>query len=140
MIACGPFSHQPCQVGQDGSMEGTTIDAGIPSWLCFPPPGAHEGQTIGDGVCHGWANTAECGYDGGDCEEDFPNCNPPTWILIDWIGDGVCDTELNNPDCENDGGDCDDMVTPATIQPITTMQPDNCSPSHWIGKFCKKFF
>jgi len=94
-----------------------------------------------DGFCDAELNNPECGYDGSDCDDEvasttvansFPNCNPPVWVLTIWIGDGVCDTQLNNPDCGNDGGDCDDGIA-STIQPITTMQPDNCSPSHWIG-------
>ena len=47
-------------------------------------------------------------------------------------------TPITTEDCGNDGGDCDNGIA-STIQPITTMQPSNCSPSHWIGKFCKKF-
>jgi len=139
LIACWPLGDQPCQLGQDGSMEGTTTANGTLSWFCFPP-GATEGQGIGDGICNGWANTAECGYDGGDCNgHDFSSCSPPIHILTLWIGDGICDLDLDNPECGNDGGDCDYGMGLTTIQPITTTQSDYCIPPqhfmmlYWLG-------
>ena len=127
-------------VGQDESKEGTTTEFVIPSWLCFPPPGAPDGQGIGDGICHAWANRPECNYDGGDCvAADISNCKPPIHILIAWIGDEICDVDLNNPDCDHDGGDCDNWTTPSTIPPKTSTLPPNCDPPYdamllWIGK------
>jgi hypothetical protein len=68
---------------------------------------------IGDKKCDGRQyNTAECGYDGGDCTDfnvNFPNCNV-TYPYF--IGDGKCDGgEYNVGDCEYDGGDCTSFNT-----------------------------
>jgi hypothetical protein len=63
---------------------------------------------IGNGYCEGGDyNTAECGFDGGDCDyfNNYPNCNAqPPWR----IGDGYCDGgDYNTAECGFDGGDCD---------------------------------
>ena len=63
---------------------------------------------------------AECGFDGGDCEDfnaKYPNC---TVSYPSWIGDGDCDSgdykpgiadwpefgDYNTAECAFDGGDC----------------------------------
>lgn len=60
-------------------------------------------------LCHlhiGWCdlacNTAECGWDHGDCIGQ--TCAPQCVSL--WIGDGTCDQGCNVPECEYDRGDC----------------------------------
>ena len=60
---------------------------------------------LGDGFCDGsGANTADCGYDGGDCiefNEKYPGCRVE---FPSWVGDGYCDGEdYNTADC---GYDC----------------------------------
>ena len=66
---------------------------------------------IGDGVCHfqiGVApNTADCGWEGGDCEvliTEAPNC---TATDPSRLNNGICDGENNIIECSWDGGDCD---------------------------------
>ena len=50
---------------------------------------------MGDGMCNGDLNNAECGYDEGDCDEfnaKYPNCDVFFPFLI---GDGYCDDDLD---------------------------------------------
>jgi hypothetical protein len=61
---------------------------------------------IGDGYCDSPVyNTAECGWDGGDCVvKEYPDCHVDDPHLI---GDGSCDDgEYNTAECGWDGGDC----------------------------------
>ena len=62
---------------------------------------------LGDGICDGGEyNTAECGYDGGDCDEfneEYPECDvPDPWR----VGDGNCDDDLNAPERIYDVEEC----------------------------------
>lgn len=75
---------------------------------------------IGDGGCDGGDyNTAEFGWDGGDCDEGnaalwrkYPECK--LGIHPDKVGDGECDhgnfgkglSLYNSAECGWDGGDC----------------------------------
>ena len=60
---------------------------------------------LGDGICdYGEANSAECGYDDGDCLSFNEICAVPDTSLV---GDGFCDGgEYNTTECLYDGGDC----------------------------------
>ena len=62
-------------------------------------------KKVGDGSCDGGEyNIEECGWDGGDCVEGYPDCqvtNPKK------VGDGSCDGgQYNIEECGWDGGDC----------------------------------
>ena len=65
------------------------------------------GRHIGDGWCHGEEhNTAECGWDGGDCLVDgYTDCHVDDPADI---GDGFCHVWgiYNTAECGWDGGDC----------------------------------
>eukprot|EP00979_Chaetoceros_neogracilis_P009524 scaffold2166_cov144-Chaetoceros_neogracile.AAC.2 len=66
---------------------------------------------IGDGKCQkfGNYNTAECGFDGGDCDtfNKYPNCI----AYPSRLGDGNCQNSgyYNTAECGFDGGDCEDF-------------------------------
>jgi hypothetical protein len=68
---------------------------------------------IGDGHCSTRYNynTAECGFDGGDCEEfnrvinKYPYCSVSTYKAYR-IGDGNCNDDYNTAECGFDDGDC----------------------------------
>ena len=53
-------------------------------------------------------NTAECGFDGGDCLE-FNLRHPNCLVEYPWkVGDGRCNGDkYNAAECGFDGGDCD---------------------------------
>ena len=64
---------------------------------------------IFDNTCDGILNIAECGFDGGDCEEfnsKYPaGCAVPDTTLV---GDGFCNGgRYATIGCGRDGGDCD---------------------------------
>ena len=73
----------------------------------YPNCTVRSPDMIGDGRCDGGDyNTAECGFDGGDCDlfNSFPNC---TAAIPFWIGDGYCHGgDYNTAECGFDGGDC----------------------------------
>ena len=84
----------------------------MPNYLNYPDCAAAASHPlkIGDGYCnHGYGgNTAECGFDGGDCDDwnaKFSNCN--TDYPMD-IGNGSCmdNYGANTAECDFDGGDC----------------------------------
>ncbi len=64
---------------------------------------------LGDDYCHGFMNTPECNFDGGDCLEfnaKYPNCTFDD-MQPGLIGDGSCDGgRYNSLECGWDGGDC----------------------------------
>ena len=67
---------------------------------------------IGDGSCNTEEyNTAECGWDGGDCLiEKYPNCKG-RMVVPSRIGDGWCDDgKYNTEECGWDGGDCNNSA------------------------------
>ena len=73
-----------------------------------------EPKFVGDGLCDNYEpyNTAQCGWDGGDCEKFPVNCDIEDTYAI---GDGNCNIEFNTTECLYDGGDCllkhdDDMI------------------------------
>jgi hypothetical protein len=97
-------------------------------WYNYPncnakDPNNYDLSRIGDGNCDGDYNTAECGFDGGDCDffNKYPDCNVPYW----WnIGDGTCHGGYyNTSECGFDGGDCGNFKYP------------NCNVDNlfWIG-------
>merc|ERR1712127_1032142 len=67
----------------------------------YPNCQVEEPDRVGDGVCDGGSyDTAECEWDGGDCD-----CHVDPVFL----GDGNCDywlPEYNTIECKWDGGDC----------------------------------
>eukprot|EP00979_Chaetoceros_neogracilis_P005577 scaffold1017_cov147-Chaetoceros_neogracile.AAC.1 len=79
------------------------------------------------GWCNGFGdyNTAECGFDEGDCEEfneEYSDCNVDLPYLIE---NGRCDGAYNTAECGFDGGDCDEF---------NAMYPDcNVNLSFLIG-------
>ena len=86
---------------------GATIDS-------FPECQVSSSGWIGDGECDGGEyNTAECGWDGGDCDAPptppgYPDCyvsHPES------IGDGNCEGAFNFEECGWDGGDCEEFNT-----------------------------
>ena len=120
------------QAKQVGCSEGLPSIQGH-AGCCVPEP-----TFLGDGACdaHAPYNTAECGYDLGDCCKESCDteaqfgckakegdaygpfgfyCLDPQYSTIDencttenreWIGDGGCDEEFNTQACGWDGGDC----------------------------------
>jgi len=60
-----------------------------------------------NGVCDRACNSAECLFDGWDCEEEFERCNPmhDTYCNVHYA-DGNCDSGCNVRECMWDGLDC----------------------------------
>lgn len=103
---------------------------------------------LNDGNCDTWSsyNTADCGWDGGDCcmatnpslsdDSDcldplynpYPNCDVP-WRSN--IGDGDCDTysNYNTENCDWDGGDCCMATNPGLFDDDECLDPDPDSSS-----------
>ena len=77
----------------------------------YPNCHVNNPHWIGDGHCDSAVftteyNTAECGWDGGDCFVDgYPDCHVNQFH---YIGDGECKgmPPYNTADCGWDGGDC----------------------------------
>lgn len=61
---------------------------------------------VGNGVCDTACNLEDCGFDGGDCQQncDFESCNVTNW------SDGICDQECNSTQCLLDGYDCSSTI------------------------------
>jgi len=58
-------------------------------------------------VCDRACNSAECLFDGWDCQDDFQSCNPMyDAYCLEHYADGFCDTGCNVPECLWDGLDC----------------------------------
>ena len=92
-----------------------------------------------DGYCDDALNTAECGYDGGDCctqkSENWNqyceecSCSAEAFVCEAyqeaWFGDGECDASMNNPGCFYDGGDCCRQLAQGWDQNCQG-EPDKC--------------
>lgn len=60
---------------------------------------------LGNGVCNIECNFAECGFDGGDCDNQTNECGPG--CPEEWIGDDICDFySCYTAACDFDRGDC----------------------------------
>ena len=63
--------------------------------------------TVADGQCQPLYNTAECGYDQGDCDEFnelYPGCVVEQPLAL---GNGYCNGgDYDTAECGYDGGDC----------------------------------
>ena len=110
--------------GPTGPTTGPTDPTTVPTDPCV-----HYQSWIADGYCDDITNTAECGYDGGDCCGDDiftdyceecichqinagpttagPTNGPTPGDYYGYqIGDGYCDDVTNTADCGYDGDDC----------------------------------
>ncbi|MEC9465796.1 MAG: LNR domain-containing protein [Myxococcota bacterium] len=71
---------------------------------CTEDPGCDcPASFIGDGFCDSDCNTAECNFDGGDCDEPADCAVGCTSTML---GDGTCDDACNVVSCSYDYGDC----------------------------------
>jgi len=91
--------------------------------LCDP---ACESFMLGDGSCQTVCNTAECGFDHGDCtggesEEETCECINAT------LGNGICNEQCNTAPCEFDRGDCAEGSP--TPEPLVCW----CKGLIWLG-------
>ena len=84
-----------------GTTQGQLFIKGVPN--CNLHDGDWWPSDIGNGHCSYWLNTAECGWDGGDCLVDgYPDCHE----YKIGIGNGYCNPNFNTVECGWDGGDC----------------------------------
>lgn len=109
--SCDGGDYNTAECGWDGG-DCDALNAVL--WEKYPEckQGIHPGK-IGDGDCdHGMFgkglslyNSAECGWDGGDCVVDgYPDCHVAS---PGRVGDGQCDNdEYGAVECGWDGGDC----------------------------------
>ena len=99
--------------------EGTYDSTAAGTPLNYPHCYVEYPDYVGDGFCDAWVdgvyNTEECGWDGGDCDEEnailwksYPECN--RGVDPETVGDGDCDGgEHNTAECGWDGGDCEEI-------------------------------
>ena len=72
-------------------------------------PGCADNPDAADGWDYGYCDggqysTEDCGWDGGDCVEGYPDCQVTSPEIV---GDGNCNGgQYNTEDCGWDGGDC----------------------------------
>ena len=79
-----------------------TYESRYPECHVFHP------KWIGDGACNrGNYNTAECGWDGGDClKVDWPDCHAEGSVAFRGLGNGHCNKAFDTIECGFDLGDC----------------------------------
>ena len=119
----------------------TDVDA-----QAYPDCLADYPSYLGDGYCYNYEpyNTAECGWDGGDClifNKRYPDCGVD---FTGWLGDGECDgEEYNTAECGWDGGDCLIMAypdchvdSPELIGNAYCLQKYNTAECGWDGGDC----
>ncbi len=118
--------------------------------LCFVP----SPYLLGDGICQNYGNynTANCGFDNGDCTDFnriYPECQVDHPILLQ---DGVCvGGEYNTEECGWDGGNCLDfnrlyskcsgVEKPALVgNGVCNDGAYNSSDCQWDGGDCPNIF
>jgi len=77
-------------------------------------------------VCDRACNSADCLYDGWDCEDEFQQCNPIyRAYCIEHYADGYCDQGCNVPECMWDGLDCfsERQFIPGLLVIVFTIPP-----------------
>ena len=85
---------------------------------------ARDKTKLGDGTCDGGEyNTAQCGFDGGDCEQYNAlveqGCPVPNNSDASRLGDGICDGGIFVAEgCDLDGGDCQPVEWALVGNPI----------------------
>lgn len=143
-VCTGVAEGSPCLVGTVECAAGLICDTtGQAAGLGFCaavdpdpyPTCAAPASWLGDGYCDAVANTADCGYDDGDC--CLSTCENATYacgyagfdcqdpsvpggdggtpdggvgascpVTPAWLGDGYCDESANVAECGYDQGDC----------------------------------
>ena len=79
---------------------------------------------IGNVVCQGIYNTAECNFDEGDCDlfNSYPDCIIGGPLPV--VGNGTsCNQGFNTVKCGFDGGDCVSPLLLPTPPPVFNMPP-----------------